>query len=91
MNRTMGRFGILTVALVLAWLAVALGSGTTASTVLTAKGAGIAGSEYQAPCPPHEHETDQAIPNSALGTEEQCKARLGKDGDEYCSDVFLAL
>jgi hypothetical protein len=40
---------------------------------------------------PKERVTYQAVPNSLLGTEEQCKARLGAAGEEYCSDVFLAL
>lgn len=88
MNRAMGRLGLLTLGLVLAWMAMALGNGTTTSSL---KNAGALGAAYSDPGRPHELSTDQAVPNNALGTEAQCKARLGASGEEYCSDVFLAL
>ena len=55
------------------------------------KSARIAGAAYQFPGQPHELVTDAAIPNSPLGTMEQCKSRLGDSGTEYCEDLFLAL
>ena len=88
MNRALGRFSLLTLGLVIAWSAMALGTGTTQPSL---KGAGVVGAGYSNPGNPREPITDQAVPNSALGTEEQCKSRLGASGDEYCSDVFLAL
>jgi len=84
----MGRFGLLTLGLVVAWTAMAIGSGTTAPSL---KNAGAVGAAYSDPGRPHEPATDQAVPNNALGTEAQCKSRLGASGEEYCSDVFLAL
>src|SRR5687768_3845008 len=88
MNRATGRFAVLTLGLMLAWAALALGSGTTDPSL---KATGVAGAAYQFPGQPHEHETDAAIPNSPLGTIEQCKSRLGASGEEYCDDVFLSL
>src|SRR6186997_3556193 len=82
------RFGLLTLGQVMAWTAMALGSGAADPAM---KSAGVAGAAYQFPGQPHELVTDAAIPNSPLGTMEQCKSRLGASGDEYCEDVFLAL
>jgi predicted metalloprotease len=88
-----GRFGALTLALAVLWLAMAFVSGEDARRGgVSAKQLGVAGAAYQGPGQAHEHDTSQtAIPTSVLGTEEQCKARLGVSGEEYCSDLFLTL
>jgi len=84
----MRRFGLLTIGLLLALTAMALG---TNNTVGSGKTAAAVGAAYSDPGRPRDLVTDQAIPSTALGTEAQCKARLGASGEEYCSDLFLTL
>jgi predicted metalloprotease len=88
MNRALGRFAVLTLGLMVALGAMAFGSGTAEPSLSRA---GVTGAAYQFPGQPRELVTDAAIPNSPLGTIEQCKSRLGASGTEYCDDVFLAL
>ena len=92
MSRGAGRLSMLTLGLVLAWLAMGLAAGDGGRTESSVKAAGLAGVAYQEPGRPRDLTTDQtAVTRTPLGTEAQCKQRLGPSGEEYCSDLFLAL
>jgi predicted metalloprotease len=83
-----GRFGLLAIGIASLWVAMGL---VSSREVLEGEPTSIAGAAYEYPGHRPERVTDQAIPTSPLGTEEQCKSRLGPSGEEYCSDLFLAL